>query len=82
VPPPLRQRPKRGFGVPLASWFRGGWGPRLQEVLLDPAARSAAWFDPGTIERLFHDHTARRADHGALLWALLMFELWAQEQPA
>lgn len=69
-------RGKRGFGVPLAAWFRGELRPLARELLLDDRARARGWFRPETVERLLDDHAAGRADNGHRLWTLTMLELW------
>jgi len=76
LPPPVAQRGKSGFGVPLARWFRGELAPLARELLLDDSARDRGWFRPAAIARLLDEHAAGRADHGHRLWALVMLELW------
>ena len=76
LPPPVAQRGKSGFGVPLARWFRGELAPLARELLLDERARDRGWFRPAAVERLLDEHAAGRADHGHRLWTLVMLELW------
>ena len=68
---------KRGFGVPLARWFRGELRALADDVLLaSPLLRRDA------VETLLEEHGAGRADHGRRLWCLLMLELWQQRYAA
>jgi asparagine synthase (glutamine-hydrolysing) len=76
LPPAVSQRGKRGFGVPLAAWFRGELRPLAREVLLDESSRRRGWFNTVALERLLDDHEAGRADNGHRLWTLVMLELW------
>ena len=76
LPPLVAERGKRGFGVPLARWFRGELAPLARELLLDERARSRTWFHPPAVARLLDEHGAGRADHGHRLWTLVMLELW------
>jgi len=76
VPDELLDRPKWGFSIPLADWFRGSLGGIAREVVLDPRARERALFRPKVVERLFDEHAQRRADRGTELWLLFVLELW------
>ena len=71
-------RPKQGFGVPLADWFRGPLKPLATELLTDATARARGIFHPATVDRLLHQHATGQADHQYRLWTLLMFEAWAR----
>ncbi len=79
LPPPVAQRGKSGFGVPLARWFRGELEPLARELLLDDRARGRGWFRPDAVGRLLDEHAAGRSDHGHRLWTLVMLELWQRE---
>jgi asparagine synthase (glutamine-hydrolysing) len=76
LPRRIAGRGKRGFGVPLARWFRGDLKTLAHDVLLDGQARNRGLFRPDGVQRLLDDHAAGRADHGHRLWCLLMLELW------
>jgi asparagine synthase (glutamine-hydrolysing) len=78
LPPEVEARGKSGFGLPLASWFRGELRSLTREVLLDERARVRGWFRPRAVERLLDEHAGGRVDHGHRLWTLLMLELWQQ----
>lgn len=76
VPAALIDRPKMGFGIPLAEWLRGplsSWA----DALLDPVAlQSAGYFDHRLIRRKWDEHQARRRDWEHQLWCVLMFQVW------
>jgi len=76
LPESVTRRPKMGFGVPLAQWFRGELREYAHDVLLDERARSRGYFREGAVERLLAEHDAGAFDHGYRLWGLLVFELW------
>ncbi len=52
VPRQLFERPKMGFGVPLASWMRGPLGERFQDSLGARAFRECGWLDQSTVARV------------------------------
>lgn len=67
-------RPKMGFAVPLAAWFRGPLREQAREALLGEALADTGWFNRGFLMHVFTEHTAGRRDYSALIWALVMFE--------
>lgn len=71
--------PKRGFGVPVASWLRGKLRPWLEEILLTERALRRGYLRPDAIRRLVEEHVSGRVDHAKPLWALLALELWHRE---
>ena len=77
VPRTLVDRPKRGFGVPLAAWLRGPlkeWGADL----LDASRLSAdGVFAPDVVTKAWHQHQSGVANHEYRLWDVLMFQAWA-----
>ena len=79
LPKEILRRPKMGFGVPIASWFRNELKDYLRDALLDSTALGRGYFRPEAVRELVEDHVAGRWDHGYRLWSLLMFELWHRE---
>ena len=76
LPAEILQAPKRGFGVPVARWFREDLRELARDALLDERARSRRLIRREVVERLLREHADGRVDHGARLWTLLMLELW------
>lgn len=74
LPHDVLYRRKRGFGVPLAAWFRGPLRGDLERRLRHGSLPETGLFDPAAVARLVAEHTGGRLDHSAALWALLMFE--------
>jgi asparagine synthase (glutamine-hydrolysing) len=79
VPDETLDRPKWGFSVPLAKWFREELREYLADVLFDPVTTSRGYFRTDAIRRDFDLHVQGRADNAARLWALLVLELWHRE---
>ena len=80
LPHAVMYRPKMGFAVPLARWFRGPLRQRLQGALLDGALRRTDIFDPACVGELINAHMSGRRDHSSPLWTLLMFEAFLRRE--
>jgi asparagine synthase (glutamine-hydrolysing) len=65
-------RPKMGFAVPLASWFRGPLREQLRSSLLQGVLPESGLFEYRQLERLVDEHGSGARDHSAPLWSLLM----------
>lgn len=76
VPADILNRRKKGFGVPLGVWFRGGLRDLFSDVVLSARARGRGYFEPRFVERLVREHVTGRRDHTLRLWGLVVFELW------
>ena len=79
LPDVVAARGKSGFGLPLASWFRGELRTLAHDLLLDDRAQSRGWFRTGVAERLLREHESGSTDNGHRLWTLVMLELWLRE---
>ncbi len=86
VPAALIDRPKQGFGIPLAAWLRGplrDWA----EALLEPRRLAAeGYFDVAEVRRKWTEHLQGRHHWHYQLWDVLVFQAWheahARPQPA
>ena len=74
LPHDVLYRAKMGFGVPVATWFRGPLAGRLREALLHGAVAESGYFETKALEGLVREHAARVRDHSAALWSLLMLD--------
>ena len=75
VPREVLYRPKQGFSVPLAAWFRGAIGEAFQkEVLGRDGLVASGYFDPKAVEDLTAQHRSGLRDHSRALWLLWMFQ--------
>lgn len=76
LPPGIVDRPKKGFGVPIADWLRGPLRGLAEELLSPSRIRREGFFEPLEPTRLLAEHVTGKADHRKLLWTLIAFELW------
>ncbi len=74
LPNDVLYRPKMGFSVPLARWFRGPLRERVQQALTSPIMADSGVFDMPMLARIVADHQSGRRDYSSPIWTLLMFE--------
>lgn len=79
LPNDVLYRPKMGFSVPLARWFRGPLRQRVQDAILGDRLRSTGWFDSGYLQHLVQAHQSGARDYSAPIWTLLMFEAFLRQ---
>ncbi|MHB8613895.1 MAG: asparagine synthase (glutamine-hydrolyzing) [Candidatus Dormibacteraceae bacterium] len=76
LPDSILHRPKKGFGIPVAHWFRGPLKEQMLSVLSPGRLARQGFFDPKGVKRLMDDHLEGRRDNRKQLWTLFAFELW------
>jgi asparagine synthase (glutamine-hydrolysing) len=74
LPDDILHRRKMGFVTPVSAWFRGPLAEEAAAVARAPALAELGWLDPAAIARAAADHRSGRAEHGRLLWQLLMLD--------
>lgn len=79
LPSAILDRPKMGFGVPLARWFRNELKPLVADVLLGSRARARGIIRPDAVSALVQRHATGHQDLSVAIWSLLCFELWCNE---
>jgi asparagine synthase (glutamine-hydrolysing) len=79
VPGEILRRPKLGFPVPTAAWFRGELGIRLEGMLASPPLVDLGYLDVGAIRRILDVHRDGRADRSFQLWNVLNLGAWCEK---
>ncbi|MBP6898890.1 MAG: amidotransferase 1, exosortase A system-associated [Burkholderiaceae bacterium] len=74
LPNDVLYRPKMGFAVPLARWFRGPLRQRITDGLLNGPMVASGWFNPAVVRQIVEQHVSGRSDHSTPIWTLLMFD--------
>ena len=66
-------RPKQGFGVPVAKWFRTSDKNTIHERLTDQGSPLLEFFEPKTVRTLAFAHPS------GLQWQLLFLDEWLRQ---
>src|SRR5262245_56176370 len=64
LPPPVADKPKRGFGVPVDTWVDEKFKTRLKEFLLGPSSRLPEFFRPEVYQPIVQAFCGERHDVG------------------
>ena len=79
LPAEVLYRPKMGFSVPLARWFRGPLRVRVRSALLEGAIAESGFLDLTVVRQLIDQHQAGSHDHAQPLWSLMMFDAFLRK---
>jgi asparagine synthase (glutamine-hydrolysing) len=78
VPESITERPKKGFGIPIAEWLKGPLLPWARSLLAPDRLGRFGLIRPEAAQRILDEHTAGRRDQRKLLWSLLVLQLWLE----
>jgi len=76
LPDEVIQRPKKGFGVPIAKWIKGPLRELFGDLLSPDRIKREGFLNPDYVATLLRDHLLNRKDNRKQLWTLLVLELW------
>ncbi|MEQ1652144.1 MAG: asparagine synthase C-terminal domain-containing protein, partial [Hyphomicrobium sp.] len=72
VPRECIYRPKIGFDLPLADWFRRDMKPFVCDTLA--STWQAEYLQPGAMQEIVDDHLSRRNNNADKIWAFVLLE--------
>ena len=82
LPASVLYRPKQGFTVPLARWFRGPLRDEVMALAQSPALLTQGSVDVAVVRAMAGEHVAGRQDHSQALWLVWVFNAFlAQRAP-
>jgi asparagine synthase (glutamine-hydrolysing) len=76
LPEQVLQRPKMGFAVPLARWFRSDLKELAYSIIFSQAG---GCLNEAAVEHIWKDHQRGFRNRSTELWTLLMFCLWQRQ---
>ena len=74
LPHDILYRPKMGFAVPLARWFRGPLRARVRRSLLGERLMDTGLFNADYLRTMVEQHESGARDFSAAIWTVLMFD--------
>lgn len=80
IPRKIVERPKAGFGVPLHNWLRGPLYDWVEGLLDEYRLQQEGMFNPLSVHRLWDEHKTGKRNWTAILWSVLMFQSWMEQQ--
>jgi asparagine synthase (glutamine-hydrolysing) len=75
LPDEILYRKKMGFGVPILEWLRKDLKAYASDLILESEA-SGIFFNQTVLKKIWDQHQNKLRDWSALLWAVMMFNLW------
>ena len=80
VPKEQMERPKMGFGIPLAEWLRGDLREWAESLLDAKKLEREGFFHPEPIRAKWNEHISGKINWHYYLWDILMFQSWLESQ--
>ena len=76
LPKNILQRPKKGFGIPIADWLKNRLNPLMHDLLAPEKLKKQGLFNTDFVQKIIKEHETNYASHHKQLWTLLVFQLW------
>ena len=80
IPQELINRPKAGFGVPIAKWLRGPLRSWAGDLLSKENIRNYEYLQYEPIAKIWEDHLSSKYDNSLRLWPIIMWQSWLDNQ--
>ena len=76
LPKAIVDRPKKGFGFPLAKWLQGPLSGLMQRVIDESRFVETGLFRRESLQQLQDEHVSGRVDHNYRLWMIFNLEIF------
>ncbi|MEL6111541.1 MAG: asparagine synthase (glutamine-hydrolyzing) [Pseudomonadota bacterium] len=79
LPPGYLDQPKRGFNLPLTTWFAGAQNPLVDRLQSSPVIGTSGIVSSEGVARLIREHQTGARNHAQMLWSLVMFDAFIRQ---
>lgn len=76
LPSDIINRPKKGFGIPLAKWIKVDLRDLCHELFSKQRIEQQGIFNYNYVQQLLKDHDEEKKDNRKPIWTLIAFQLW------
>ncbi len=76
IPKEMMDRPKMGFGIPIAAWLQKDLKPFVEQYLSEDFIQKQQIFNNQEIQRIKKSFYQGKTERAEKVWYLLMFQMW------
>ena len=76
LPKEMMDRPKMGFGIPIANWLQNDLKPFVDQYFDEPFIIKQNIFNNAEIQRIKKSFYQGKIERAEKIWYLLMFQMW------
>ena len=78
IPTNFIDKPKTGFGVPIAEWLRGPLKEWAESLIDNSRLKHDGYFNAVLVSDMWEKHINKHRNYGHHLWSILMFQAWLE----
>jgi len=79
LPKSIIERPKSGFGIPLAKWMRGPLKDWINDLLSKNMISKDEYLNSNEVSKLWQQHLSGKFDNSSKLWPIIMWQSWLSD---
>jgi len=76
IPKEIMDRPKMGFGIPIAAWLQNDLKPFVDKYLAEDFIVKQNIFDSNVVRQMKTAFYGNKTETAEKIWFLLMFQMW------
>jgi asparagine synthase (glutamine-hydrolysing) len=76
IPKTMMNRPKMGFGIPIASWLQNELKPFVDRYFDESFVEKQDIFNNVEVQKIKHAFYNGKTERAEKIWFLLMFQMW------